>query len=416
MSLNSRHWIAAVALAAACTEGTAPAPAPDLLTKLPRALTSQEAALIESGNAFTLALFQKASAAQPEKNVFLSPLSASMALGMTLNGARTSTFDAMRTALQFGTMSQADINASYKSLISLLTGLDATIESRIANSIWYRNTLPIDPAFVSAGRDYFDAEVSALDFNQSAPAVQTINNWVSDKTAGRIPTIVDAITPDHMMILINAVYFKATWRNAFNPAATQMETFTTGTGAQQTVPLMHLEGEDLGVRGATWADGSQSLELPYGNGAFNMTVILPPDTSTVERFVSRLTLERIAFAGSDRISTLQFWMPRVKLEYKRTLVDDLSALGMGIAFSDAADLSGMTTTGLGLKISDVLQKTFLSIDEEGTEAAAVTKVDIFTTSSSGPSPLVMRCDRPYLVVIREKLSGTIMFIGKINVI
>jgi serpin B len=195
-----------------------------------------------------------------------------------------------------------------------------------------------------------------------------------------------------------------------------METFTTGTGAQQTVPLMHLEGEDLGVRGATWADGSKSLELPYGNGAFNMTVILPPDTSTVERFVSRLTLERIAFAGSDRISTLQFWMPRVKLEYKRTLVDDLSALGMGIAFSDAADLSGMTTTGLGLKISDVLQKTFLSIDEEGTEAAAVTKVDIFTTSSSGPSPLVMRCDRPYLVVIREKLSGTIMFIGKINVI
>src|SRR5690349_3256744 len=170
----------------ACSEGTAPPP--PLLTALPRPLSNQETALIRSSNGFTLALFQKASESEPQKNVFLSPLSASMSLGMALNGARSTTFAAMRSTLQFGTMSQADINASYKSLIALLTGLDPTIETRIANSIWYRNTLPINTSFVSAGQDYFDAQVSALDFSKVDQAKQTINAWVNDKTAGRIPT------------------------------------------------------------------------------------------------------------------------------------------------------------------------------------------------------------------------------------
>lgn len=404
-----RALIACVGLTLACSDATAPAP--ELLQSLPRALTNQETALIESSNAFTVALFQKASAAQPRENVFLSPLSASMALGMALNGARGTTFEAMRSALQFGTLSQADINASYKSLMGLLLGLDPTIDTRIANSIWYRNTLPINPAFVSSGKDYFDAEVSALNFSNADQARQTINTWVDAKTAGRIPSIVDDIRPDEMMFLINAIYFKASWRNAFKPADTKTESFTSGTGTAQSVPMMHLEGKDF--LGARWFDGTKSVELPYGNGAFNMSVYLPPDTATIESWISRLTTSTLKNTGGH-LDDLAFWMPRVKLEYKRELKDDLGALGMGIAFGDAADFSGMTTSPMPLAISKVTQKTFLSIDEEGTEAAAVTSVGIHLTSAGGA--LVMRCDRPYLVVIREKFSGTIMFIGKINAI
>jgi serpin B len=392
-------------MALGCSDGTAPTPA--LLTSLPRPLTGEEVALIQSSNAFTLGLFQKASAAEPQKNVFLSPLSASMTLGMTLNGARGGTFDAMRSALQFGVRPQTDINSSYKSLISLLIGLDPTTEMRIANSVWYRNTLQINPAFVTASHDYFDADVSALDFAKSDQAKQAINGWVNDKTAGRIPTIVDQIEPDHVMYLINAIYFKGQWRTAFDRGATKMESFSSGAGGVQSVPMMHLEGTEF--RGSTWTDGTKHVDLPYGNGAFNMSVYLPPDTSSIETFVARLNVADLM--QSDHGLALKLWLPRVKLEYERRLNDDLSALGMGIAFTDAADFSGMTTNAHPIVISEVLQKTFLSIDEEGTEAAAVTKGAM---SDSAPVTLVMRCDRPYLIVIRERLSGAIVFIGKIN--
>ena len=402
--------IACLPLLVSCIGGTEPPP--ERLESLPRALTNQEVAVINSSNAFTLELFRKASSAEPKQNVFLSPLSASMSLGMTLNGARGTTFDAMRTALQFGTLPQADINASYKSLIALLLGLDPTVETRIANSIWYRNTLPIAPAFVTASRDYFDAAVAPLDFTKPDQAMQTVNGWVNTKTAGRIPSILEKIESTDVMYLINAIYFKASWRSGFKRSETQSNPFKAGSGVTQSVPMMHLDAK--GFRGGQWPDGTKAVELPYGNAAFNMSVFLPPDSSSIETFIARLKVEDIASAGNGDIAELQLWMPRVTLEYKRKLNDDLKGLGMGIAFTDAADLSGMTTTATPLLITDVTQKTFLSIDEEGTEAAAVTKTGIGYTSA--PMSFSMRCDRPYLVVIRERLSGTIVFIGKINTI
>jgi serine protease inhibitor len=357
-----RHSIIAAAClctVAGCGDGTAPTPAPELLTSLPRALTDGEQSIISANNAVTLALFQKASAAEPAKNVFLSPLSASLALGMTMNGARNETLDGMRTALQYGAMPQADINAGYKSLIALLMGLDPSVETRIANSIWYRNTLPIDPAFVAAGKDYFDAEVAPLDFTKVDASVKTVNDWVSDKTAARIPSILETITSDDAMFLVNAIYFKGSWRRGFDRSETQAATFTAGDGSARPVPMMHLEAETHVFRGDTWIDGTKMVELPYGNAAFNMEVYLPPDTSTVESWVTRLTVDAIGHRAE--------W-----------------------------------------------PKTFLSIDEEGTDAAAVTKVGVIFVSA--PGPLSMRVDRPYVVLIRERLSGTILFIGKVNVI
>jgi len=237
-----------------------------------------------------------------------------------------------------------------------------------------------------------------------------VNAWVNDRTSGRIPTILDQIEDGDAMYLINAIYFKGRWRTAFDRGNTRDEAFINGHAMLETVPMMHLEQD--GIVAGEWPDGTRMVELPYGNTAFAMRVYLPADTSTVEHLIGRLTLDRVNDIGS--MTHVSLWMPRVKLDYERHLGPDLSALGMGVAFSDAADFSGMTTSQAGLKITDVLQKTFLSIDEDGTEAAAATKVTIGFTSV--PASVAVRLDRPYLVVIRERLSGTILFIGKINTI
>jgi serpin B len=400
--------LAGLLLAVACSDGTGPHP-PEAITSLPRQLTNVEQSIVSANNAFTIALFQEASAAEPKGNVFISPLSASMALGMALNGARTTTFDAMRSALQFGELPQSDINSGYQSLMSLLMGLDPTIESHVANSIWYRSDLPVDPAFAAAAESYFDAQVEPLDFAKGAESLARVNGWVDDRTSGRIPSILDAINPDDVMYLINAIYFKASWRTAFDRDETLDAAFTSGDGEVETVPMMHLDQDGFAAR--EWPDGTMMAELPYGNTAFNMQVYLPPDTSSVEHFVERMTLDDLGGASPGH---LRLWMPRLKLEYERHLNADLAGLGMGIAFTDMADFSGITTAPMGLFMSDVLQKTFLSIDEEGTEAAAVTKVTF--VDSASPPAVVIRCDRPYLIVIRERLSGTILFIGKINTI
>ena len=401
---------------AGCFDG-GPGGPPERLTALPRALSNQESSVISASNGFTLALFQKVSAAEPTVNVFLSPLSASMSLGMAMNGARSGTLDAMRGTLGFGSVPVADANAGYKSLISLLTSLDPSVQMLVANSIWFRTSFPISADFVAAGRDFFDAKVAALDFTNVAASKQAINDWASEKTSGRIATIVDTILRDEQAFLINAIYFKGNWRNQFKRSATAPADFHPASGPVQRPDMMHLEAKDLedsGLTGQSWTDGTKSVQLPYGNTAFQMAVILPPDTTTLDAFVSRLTPARLTeLVGSEHaLAMLQLWMPRVKLEYRRELKPDLVAMGMGVAFSDAADFSAMSSPPVGLAISTVLQKTFLSIDEEGTEAAAVTSTGMRVTSL--PPSLEMRCDRPYLIVIRERLSGTIIFIGKIN--
>ncbi|HET9424938.1 MAG TPA: serpin family protein [Gemmatimonadaceae bacterium] len=397
------------AMLAACGNGTEPVPT--ALTALPRALTSQETAVIGASNAFTLSLFKQVSAEEPAKNVFVSPLSASMALGMTLNGARGSTFDAMRSTLQFGSSEQVAINEGYKSLMSLLTGLDPTSEMRVANSIWFRNTFPISPEFTAAGRNFFDAEVAALDFANVEASKATINAWVNASTSGRIPTIVDEIASEEVMFLINAIYFKARWRMRFDPKDTKPADFTPASGPKQTAQMMYIERDSL--NGRDFPDGTAVAQLPYGNTAFNMVVVLPPQGTTLDGFVAGLTPDRwTELTSGIPGAKVELWFPRLELKYERKLGPDLASLGMGIAFSNAADFRGMTTTPLGLRISKVIQKTFLKIDEEGTEAAAATSVGVRVTSA--PLRVTMRCDRPYLVAIRERFSGTIVFVGKVN--
>src|SRR3954470_19133943 len=176
--------------------GTTPA-----LTALPRDLTTAERSVLGASNAFSFGLWKRVNLAQRDSNVFVSPLSASFSLGMTMNGAANQTLNEMRSALQFGNTSLADIDAGYKSLIALLTSLDRTVTMDIANSIWYRNTFPFNQTFLDDGATYFGASIKPLDFNDVNGSLAAINAWVNTQSKGKIPTILDKIDPDNVMFL-----------------------------------------------------------------------------------------------------------------------------------------------------------------------------------------------------------------------
>jgi serpin B len=331
-----------------------------------------------------------------------------MALGMTMNGAAGSTFDQMREALAFGGSSQDEINEGYKELIGLLRGLDNSVEFRLANSIWYRQGFPFQQSFVDATKSWFDAEVQGLDFGAPS-ALTTINGWVDRSTNGKITKIVDEIRPENVMFLINAIYFKGSWRDRFDPAETRDALFRAADGRQQPVKLMHRNAKMRYLQTPQF----QAVDLPYGRDAFTMTVLLPTEGSDIETLAASLRADTWAqWAGRFHSADVDLHLPRLKLTYERRMNDDLKALGMRDAFvPDGADFTRMSPMGKHLFIDYVKQKTYVDVNEEGTEAAAVTAVGISVTSA--PQTAVMRVDRPYLFAIRERLSGTILFIGKI---
>lgn len=402
--------IAVLAVAAACSDPNAPSGKTRPITALPRTLSSGELSVIGASNTFGFNLLRELERTRADSNIFMSPLSASMALGMTMNGAAGPTFDEMRGALGFGAAAASEINASYRSLIDLLRTLDAAVDFRIANSIWYRTGFPFESTFLDESRQYFDARVAALDFT-SPTAAPTINDWVKSSTNGKIDRIVDGpIADDVVMYLINAIYFKGSWTTRFDKSATRTEPFNTVTGA--TAPIAMMRRTDT-VRVAETAD-AQIIDLPYGGGAFAMTIFLPRPGKSIGAAISSLSADswRTAVAGvAPRSVELQ--MPKFTLRWEALLNDPLRALGMQRAFDGgAADFTRMSrAAGDRLYISKVKQKSFVDVYEEGTEAAAVTSVEVRVVCVCGPE--VIRIDRPFVFAIRERLSGTILFLGKI---
>ncbi|MBA2670367.1 MAG: serpin family protein, partial [Gemmatimonadetes bacterium] len=339
---------------------------------------------------------------------FLSPLSASMALGMTMNGARGDTFDGMRSTLGFAGMGQAEINASYRSLIDLLRGLDRGVDMRIANALWARQGFALRPEFVASSRQFFDAETRELDFSDPA-TIGIINQWVSQGTNGRIPTILDRIDPDIVLYLMNAIYFKGSWTQQFDPRRTADAPFRRADGTEQRVRMMSVAGATVL---AHQDSDVQIVDLPYSRGAFSMTLVLPGHGRSIDSVLAMLDSDRWTdWMGRLNKQRLDVSLPRFRLEYEQMLNETLQALGMERAFlPGGADFSGMSPLGHDLFIQEVKQKTFIEVNEEGTEAAAVTSVGIGPTSA----PPSFRADRPFLVVIRERLSGTILFVGTIG--
>lgn len=364
---------------------------------------------IDQDNNFAFDLLKQTLQTSGESNVFISPLSVSIALGMTWNGANGNTRTEMGTALKMDGMSSTDINEYYKTMQTTLPGMDPTTKLNIANSLWYKEGYSLKADFLKLNTDYFNAEVRSLDF-EKAWAVDTINNWCARKTNQLIPKVLNEISRDAAAFLINAVYFKGIWRKKFDKKNTEEALFTDEKGQQLKVNMMYQKDTFAYSADAT----AQYLDMPYGNKAFNMTVILPNEGKTTADVLNNLTAEswnnRVSFLKTREV---EVFFPRFKQECKFELKDALQNMGMKQAFTDFADFSNMTDQRV--KISFVKHDTYVEVTEEGTEAAAVTVVGInFTSIQEPPVTPVFKVNKPFVFVIREKSTGVILFIGKMG--
>ncbi|HEX2722865.1 MAG TPA: serpin family protein [Gemmatimonadaceae bacterium] len=398
----SSMFVPAALATVACSDPRGPGTQP--IDALPRQLTVAEQKLVAGSNAFAFDLFREVNATRRSENVFISPLSASMALGMTANGAAGATYDAMHSALRLGSATKGEVNEGYKSLLELLRSLDNTTDFRIVNSIWYEQSFPFNAGFLTESKTFFDAAVTPLDFRSPA-ALPTINSWVNQSTAGKIPVILDAINRDEVMFLINAIYFKGSWQKRFDKSQTASAPFLAYDESRPNVPLMNQRG----LLKIAHAPSYTAVDLPYGNSAFTMTVVLPNagvDVNTVAASVDDAGWKSLTGSLAQQETVL--FLPRFQLTWSAPLNPELSTLGMGAAF-DKADFTPMSPRGTELVLTRVLQKTFVDVNEDGTEAAAATSVGVGVTSL----PPSIRVDRPFIFVIRERFSGTILFIGKV---
>ncbi|MDT8324972.1 MAG: serpin family protein [Bacteroidota bacterium] len=394
----------AVLLLAACADDSTGPAAPTPM----RALTAKEASINRANGSFAFDVFDRVAKTEGSGNVFLSPLSISMALGMTMNGAAGETRDGMRETLHLDAMSAYEINNAWKGLRTLLLSADPAVALTIANSIWSRDGFAVEQAFIDSNRHYFDAEVRSLDFDDPG-AADVINAWVRERTRDRIQGIVDAPIPAlTMMYLINAVYFKGQWKTQFDPAKTQDAPFAAAAGPQQTVPTMRREGV------MRYLDNGelQMVDLPYGWDRFSMAVLLPDEGRDIAALRASLAEPGTwtALQGSLIEREILLLLPRFRLEYEAQLDNVLAAMGMDEAFDpNVADFSGINAAR-ELYISSVKHKTFVEVNEEGTEAAAVTSVEIGTVSM----PPTMQVNRPFLFVIHERNTGAVLFVGQVN--
>jgi serpin B len=368
--------------------------------------------LIGATSRFSFKLYGQLLKQRTSKNLFVSPSSVLFALAMTYNGAEGETRQAMERAMELQGLSLPEVNRDFADLKSTLASADPKVQLTIANSLWARKEFSLKPDFIQRTRRFYAAEVTSLDFNNPA-APATINSWVNNNTGGRIEKIVDQIDSDTVLFLINAIYFKGQWTTEFEKAKTREDDFNLAGGSQKKLPMMWQSGKYLYYK----AKDFQAVSLPYGTGRMSMYVFLPNKGTTLDQFERNLTVEGWeTWMRSFRVAPGEVTLPRFKIEYEVELNDALKALGMTEAFdSQRANFSGMAQVGQErLFISEVKHKTFAEVNEEGTVAAAVTSVGVRMTSAEIPQePFIMKVDRPFFVVIRDSLTGTLLFMGSI---
>jgi serpin B len=387
------------------TDNSTPGGQADSLRSLPRAVSVTEQQGISANNAIALRLLRE-TAVGTTKNVLLSPFSVSTALGLTMNGAAGGTEDAMRTALGWGTRPRADINAAYRDLAALLPTLDPAVTFRSVNGIWVRTPMRAHPDFVSDASRFFNAGVNSAATPQAMFAA--VNAWASTATDGLVPKALEEPPPDDLtMLLANAVLFKGEWRDRFDPANTTPRPFRLENGSSPNLPTMSRRG---GFR-ASSDPTATAVELPYGNSAYSMLLVLPR-TGTIGEYVARLDSARLAdlVARLGPQSDVPLYLPRFKTSSSLELRPALTAMGMGVAFSDAASFPRLFDDGAGQKLEFVRHAVTVEVDEEGTKAAAVTIVGAVPTSASLP----IEFNRPFLFFIRERFTGALLFSGVVR--
>jgi len=367
--------------------------------------------LILETNEFGLDMFRLINNYETD-NFTISPLSISLALAMTYNGAEGETKIAMEKAMRLWGLTTEEINASYQSLTKALLEADPKVTLEIAQSIWYRQNYNVLQDFKSVNETYYDAEVNELDFSRS-DAKDVINNWIEDKTHDKIKDMIKEVNPDHVMFLVNAVYFNGEWQCEFKKTDTFKSTFYKEDGNEIEVDMMKKKDTVNYFSNDQFKDLFTAVRLPYGRGNFNMVILLPNENKTCNDIIEKMTPDNWhiwmnSFRNKEEISV---WLPKFKDEYEIKLNDILTEMGMGIAFNANADFSGINGEG-GIYIDYVQHNTFIDVNEKGTEAAAATVVAI--KEMAAPMETEFHVNKPFIFAITEKETGAILFIGKMK--
>lgn len=357
---------------------------------------------------FGFKLFSEILKQDSSKNIFISPASVAITLAMTYNGASGKTQQAMAKTLELQAINLQELNSANSAALAALKNTDSQVELNIANSLWANQEYLIKQDFFQKTQEFYKAKVTNLDFSdRTAPTI--INDWVKQSTQGKIAQIIDNIGSKDVLFLINAIYFKGKWTTQFDVNQTTDFPFYLAAGNQKQHPMMSQKGKYKYYENENF----QAINLPYGqNEKFSLYIFLPNQNSSLSAFSNSLNAENwetwmTLFKTREGLIRL----PRFQMEYDITLNDTLKALGMSVAFGDQANFSGI---GDNLSISEVKHKTFVQVNEEGTEAAAATSVGIeLTAAMPEQKPFQMIVDRPFFCAIRDNQTGTILFMGSI---
>jgi serpin B len=361
----------------------------------------------QAEEAFSLALLRQVG--DGSANVSTSPESLAVALSMLANGASGETKAQLDKSLQTTGLSAQQVDAGWLAMLDAWRQAGhVTLSS--ANAAWLQKGFPVKQAFLDTLKSYYGAGVWQADFaNHMADAVAAINSWTRDNTHGKIDKLFDQLDPSTVLVLANAVYFKAAWETPFDPKETSPGSFTLGSGQQVTTPFLN---DEHGYFPATVGDGYQAVQLPYVGGRFAALAVMPT-SGTLAGFVRTLDAGKLnQIATSLREQSIQLALPKFTTTSTLNLRDALAALGMPIAFTDRADFSGLTDKPV--QIGQVVQRVYLSVAEKGTEAAAATGVGIIAGAAPAPPALSLQFDHPFLFLVRDTQTGAILFESQIQ--
>lgn len=383
-----------------------------------------DSSIVSSNNQFGLKLFSALVKEEKDKNIFISPASVALALQMAYNGADKETKDEIAKTLEVSNLSIEDVNNLNKLLIKKLNNPAPDIQLKVANSLWgAKGRITFKNDFKSSLLSYYNAESKELDFGD-AKTLDLINKWASNNTNGKITDLIDKIDSDVVSYIINAVYFKSNWTEKFKESDTRNEDFTLTDGSKKSVPMMssfrdyryYANYNQYGNNEIPAENRFQGAEITYGKDKkVSLFLFLPNEKSSLEKFYSQLNNENLdKWLKGFYFTNGYISFPKFKTKFKNELGDNLKSLGMKNSFDPSnANFSKMGTSPLGnIYISRVLHNTFIDVNEEGSEAAAVTAVE----NSAASSPVMERfvANRPFFYVIRDNETKSILFMGSVN--
>ena len=370
-------------------------------------LTTKGAEYVQKGESFTFEFIDRINA-EAKKDYIISPLSMQLLLGMIFDGAKGETAEQIAAVLGYGAGENAQVNEYAKSMLTQLPNLDRMTGVAIANAIYVDDGWPLKEAYKKEVGEYYNAEIANLDFGNGDEALKVINGWCKKHTGGMIDKVLDEVDENMLCYLLNALYFKGMWKEKFKKSDSAEETFTSENGAASKLTMMKQTKKFLYAENEAF----QAVRLPYGNGAYSMIVLLPKkghNIADVTATLKKSSWETFRYSMDE--ANVDLWLPRFETKYNIMLNDMLSAMGMPDAF-DAAKADFSPLSDYALRLSFVQQHAAIKIDEEGTEAAAVSSAGFEKNAAMPMDDVVFHADHPFLYLITESSSGVVLFAGR----